>query len=151
MKTIPLTRGMFTLVDDEDYEWLNQWKWCACKIGHHFYAHRTTGYPKKQYGIRMHRLITNAPAGLEVDHVDRNGLNNQRSNLRLCTHKENGQNSKIPSDNKTGVKGVTWDTQRGKWLVQIQCKHVGRFDTLEEARIARRVAEVAVFGEFAPI
>lgn len=87
MKTIPLTKGKVALVDDGDYDYLMQWKWCDT----HGYAMRRS-YEKgtrKRKTILMHRVIMNTPVGLEVDHKDFNGLNNQKYNLRNCTSDEN--------------------------------------------------------------
>lgn len=91
MKTIELTQGQVTLVDDEDYEWLNQWKWYANKAPYGFYAMRHSlkieGRPRDD--ISMHRIIIMAQKGEQVDHKDGNRLNNCRSNLRLATVSQN--------------------------------------------------------------
>ena len=87
VKTITLTQHQVTYVDDDDYAFLNQWKWCAHKDRHTFYA-------KRWKGIKMHHLIVGKPLkGFEVDHIDGNGLNNQRSNLRIVTQQANSQNT----------------------------------------------------------
>src|SRR5687767_1877850 len=93
MKQIPTSRGFFALVDDADYEWLSKMRWSY-----------VNGYAVRN-GTNMHRLITSAPVGMDVDHIDRNRLNNQRSNLRVCTHKENMQNIA----NRRDVKSVYKD------------------------------------------
>ncbi|MFX4084528.1 HNH endonuclease signature motif containing protein [Sphingobium yanoikuyae] len=89
MKQIPLKGGLFALVDDEDYEKVAAYKWTAlrAKRSRTVYA-RTTVSGKTAY---MHRIITGAPDGMTVDHVDGDGLNNRRSNLAICTQKENMQ------------------------------------------------------------
>ncbi len=87
MKEIPLTQGKVALVDDEDYEYLTQWKWCYNR-----YAVRCIGPKNHRQRIAMHQVILNPPEGLETDHIDRNKLNNQRSNLRAVTRSENMQN-----------------------------------------------------------
>src|ERR1043165_2122866 len=86
-REIPLTQGYVALVDDCDYEWLSQWKWCA-----HVAKGGRTAYAFRAKGIAMHRVIMNAPEGMDVDHRDHNGLNNTRANLRICTHAENQRN-----------------------------------------------------------
>ena len=94
MKQIPLTQGKFTLVDDEDYDFLMQWKWCALKCGSNFYAVRPetrTDNPKRKH-IRMNRVLANTPDDLVCDHIDRDSLNNQKINLRNCTMKNNCRN-----------------------------------------------------------
>jgi len=87
MKIIKLTKEKFTLLDDEDFDEINKFKWQATKTG---YATRNT----KGKTIRIHRLVMNAPKGMMVDHIDHNTLNNQKSNLRICTHTQNQQNQK---------------------------------------------------------
>jgi len=99
MKKIPLTQGKLALVDDADYKWLNQWKWKVINCNYTCYAARTIylggGRKNQKSGtIQMHRLILNAPINMEGDHKDGNGLNNQRSNLRLATSGQNSQNSR---------------------------------------------------------
>src|SRR5690348_11276017 len=107
MKKIKLTQGKYALVDDADFEYLNQWKWQAKKCSDTlFYAHRTQRYglrsENKKHHFKMHKLILKSPKGFEIDHEDGNGLNNQRKNLRICTHSQNGMNKKLKS------KGVSW-------------------------------------------
>lgn len=88
-KEIQLTQGKVTLVDDEDYEWLSQWKWCA-KDGRNgnFYAFRAS----KNKSTYMHRLILDTPKGKVTDHINGNGLDNRRINLRICSYRENSHN-----------------------------------------------------------
>jgi hypothetical protein len=94
MKQIKLTQGYYAIVDDVDYEWLSQYKWYIVKNAHTNYAiswFKINGIKKH---ILMHRLILNAPNGMQVDHKDHNGLNNTRENIRLCSNSENGKNKK---------------------------------------------------------
>lgn len=153
-KEIQLTQGKIALVDDEDFEKLNQYKWCATKYGNNFRAERRCLVNGKSKIKRMHREITNAPKHLEVDHKDGNGLNNQKINLRICTHQENGFNQTKPrKNNKLGIKGVCWHKIAEKFQAQIQVNgkgiYLGLFSVLGDADDAYRRAEKKYFGEFA--
>ena len=114
-RRIPLTRGKFALVDAEDYYRLAQFKWCA-QLG------KTTIYASRRDGgksIKMHRLIMDPPDHLLVDHIDHNGLNNCRSNLRLCTIAQNACNA--PSHGLSSkYKGVCWNKRKEKWIARIR-------------------------------
>jgi hypothetical protein len=147
MKEIPLTLGKVALVSDCDYEFLMQWNW-------HFdgmYAARSENNKPR---IRMHKVIADR-AGLqgEIDHEDRNKLNNQRNNIRGGTHSQNMANMDIRQDNSSGFKGVSWSRERQKWIAQISCgrqvRRIGRFDTPIEAARAYDHAAERLFGEFA--
>lgn len=110
MKEIPLTQGMVAIVDDEDHLRLSKYKWYARRSINTFYARcslrRIKGKPRPY--LIMHRVILNAPAGLEVDHKDGNGLNNTRANLRLVTRRQNVINSAGRRDACAGsFKGLT--------------------------------------------
>jgi hypothetical protein len=122
MKTIVLTQGKIAFVDDEDFERINKYKWCA------HYDKRCNrwdavcsgkGSSGKGKIIYMHREIKNAPDGMDVDHRNHNGLDNQKLNLRVCTVIQNLQNHKIYSTNTTGVTGVSWAKGRKRWRVTI--------------------------------
>lgn len=148
MKTIPLTQGKFAIVDDEDFEWLSHWKWMAVKGGKTWYATRTL----KQ--IRMHREIVKCHSTEIVDHINRNGLDNRRENLRVCNAFESGQNRGLFSSNKSSkYKGVSWHVRCNKWEVQIVSKgksfYIGLFDNEEDAAIAHDVAAQIFHREFA--
>lgn len=93
MKLIPLTRGQFAQVDDDTFEYLNQWKWCVGEIKSIWYAYRGVRHGKRVQRISMHRLIMNATERWDiVDHIDHNGLNNQKANLRIVTNSINLKN-----------------------------------------------------------
>lgn len=92
MKLIPLSQGQFAQVDDEDFDWLNQWKWCADYNHGAYYARRTWFLNGKCYHVAMHREIMKTPKGIEVDHADLDGLNNQEYNIRNCNHGQNMAN-----------------------------------------------------------
>src|SRR5581483_10784361 len=97
MKKIPLTQGKIALVDDADFEWLSQWKWCAQKsftreVWYAVSHISNPAPPPRQRRLIMHRLIVGAALGGEVDHRDGDGLNNQRFNLRQADHAGNMRN-----------------------------------------------------------
>ena len=117
-RTIPLTKGLFAIVDDEDLEELNKFKWCVTFNGAKYYACRM---PSRKLGKRkvilMHRQLTNAPPGMDVDHINGNPLDNRRENLRVCSHADNQKNTNRRSRNKSGYKGVTPSGKR--WRARI--------------------------------
>jgi hypothetical protein len=155
MKEIPLSQSKVALVDDHWFDYLNQWKWSYFepRKGDPGYAVRGEGSGKTHKLIYMHRVITNAPAGIEVDHKQGGTLDNQESNLRLCTEARNQWNQRIRSDNTSGYKGVSLDKQNGKWKAIIwKDRHpifIGRFNTPEEAAHAYDEKASELFGEFA--
>lgn len=144
MKQIELTQGKVALVDDEDFEMLNSRKWYAAKSNRTFYA-----YSGKC--TSMHRVIMNPPSDMVVDHIDGNGLNNTRKNLRVCTQIENKWNNRKPVTNTSGLKGVYFFAK--KWQASIgangKTKYLGRFGTAEEAEAAYKKAAKELRGEFA--
>lgn len=153
-REIVLTRGKVAIVDAADYEWLNQWQWHARSDGYVWYAARHERLPDgTQVTIRMHRQILGAVPGALVDHCDMNGLNNRRSNLRLASMQENQRNRNAQSNNTSGYKGVSWHQRHGKWYAHITVdgrrKHLGHFDTAEEAANAYNEAACIHYGEFA--
>lgn len=134
-KEIKLSRGLVAIVDDADFDWLNQWKWSALKVGKKakkFYAVRMAG--KKM--VLMHRLIAGAHQGVNTDHKDGNSLDNQRHNLRLCNQSQNTLNAS-PHKDKVGskFKGVHWHRQRRKFVAEFRGKYIGIFaDEIQAAR-----------------
>ena len=150
MKKIQLTRGLYTVVDEEDYDRLINRTWYASKSGNTFVARSDS--PTR---ILMHRLILNAENGIEVDHIDGNSLNNLRSNLRLCSHRLNICNQRTQLYKSSMYKGVSWSKVAKRWHAYIKCSgvrsHLGYFDTQEEAAKAYNNAAITLFGEFAKI
>jgi len=152
MKEIKLTKGQIALVDDEDYDYLNQWKWFVIGVERFYYAGRRA--PNKNKIIKMHRLILNAPANKFVDH---NGLNNQKCNLRLCTNSENQMNCRIRDNRKyKGVRHASFINggKRYEYIkagIQINGKHIrlGYFKTEEAAARAYDSKAKEIFGQFA--
>lgn len=147
MKLIPLTKGLFAQVDDEDYDYLMQWKWCATKSGKTFYAQRTN---EKRQSVLMHREILSTPKDMLTDHKDHNGLNNQKINLRICNHLENQYNKSSVGVSK--YLGVTYEADRKKWRASIAINgkntKVGRFNTEIEAAKAYNEAALKHRGSF---
>jgi hypothetical protein len=141
LKQIPLTQGLFALVDDADFEELNQFKWHAHKHGRTVYAMRNvpTGLARpKQRQLRMHKEIAGTPAGYDTDHVDGNGLNNQRHNLRVVPHRLNSFNQQHKAEDCTSqYRGVTWNKQKKSWRARIQAdgvsRDLGHFKSEEDA------------------
>jgi hypothetical protein len=152
MKEIPLTRGMVALVDDEDYAWLMQWRWRLLPSKNNcFYA--TTSVPSggKNKSISMHRMILKTPKGMLTDHIDGNGLNNQRSNLRACTSLQNSRNKARESSATYAYKGIqpVGNKWRARLFVPGKKHHIGVYATPEEAARAYDKAAIQEFGEFA--
>ena len=159
MKVIPLTKGKEALVDDCDHEYLTQWKWQFQPE-----QHRRTGYAvrigrtgERRSQFRMHRLIVTrsgaAVDGKQIDHIDGDGLNNCRSNLRVSTTSQNHANRRPNRNNTSGFKGVTWNRRWKKWLAQIEVAghnyYLGGFDDPCDAARAYNEAALKHFGEFA--
>ena len=144
MKEIKLTQGKVALVDDEDFEYLNQWKWCAAKYGNLFYAVRGVGLPNRRTKhIKMTNIIMGEPPlDMWRDHLDGNGLNNQRGNLRFVTKRQNGQNRHYTKN--PHLPGVYWNKKNSKWVAEIcingKGMYLGSFPYEEEAFKAYRKA-----------
>lgn len=156
MKQIPLTKGQFALVDNEDYEFLMQWKWQASfdKKSNQFYAVTTKRSRIFNATIRMNRFIMSATDNkIFVDHIDRNTLNNQRSNLRIATHSQNGANRKSHKNSSSKYLGVSWKKDQNKWAATIQkdrnSYRLGVFSGEADAAKAYDNAAVKLHGEFA--
>ncbi len=136
------------LVDAEDYSKVSKHKWALRSIKNSELKYAYNKHSK----VWMHRMILNAPKGLLVDHINGNGLDNRKTNLRLCTHSQNMQNRKIHKNNKTGYKGVYWDNEKKRFMFQVRCGlKIKReaFDTPEEAYMGYLHYSKLYFKEFA--
>lgn len=146
MKEIKLTQGKVALVDDEDYEDLIRYFWCACKGNGTFYA----GSSGKSGYRLMHRHLLKPNKCQLIDHKDGNGLNNQKYNLRICNPSQNNMNQEIRSGSSK-YKGVHFNTQNQRWISTIDNKYLGSFNTEKEAALEYNKNAVNLFGEFARI
>lgn len=150
MKTIPLSKGHVTVVDVEDYDMLSKYSWWIDAYG---YALTTQKIYGRKKNIRMHRMILEPPADKVVDHIDGDPLNNQKSNLRIVSQKQNLRNSRTRHNNLSGYKGVGWYKNYKKWQVRISVDgkqiHIGYFDDKHEAARAYNEAALLHYGEFA--
>jgi hypothetical protein len=133
MKEIQLTQGKVAIVDDEDFEYLNQWKWHAIKSINTYYAVRCSWINGKDHTRIMHRIIMNNPINKSIDHINHNGLDNRKENLRICTCRENSINRLKP--NPTGYCGVSKHGRKFRSRIWINGKicTIGTFLTAELA------------------
>lgn len=156
-KEIQLTQGKVAIVDDSDFEYLNQYKWHALKIGNTFYAARTITVIKNKHKLLlMHRFITNnIDTKMHTDHINGEGLDNRKINLRICTATQNLMNRGVQINNKTGYKGVSYDKKLNKYRAQIRInkvtKNLGYYiDPIDAARVYNTAA-IKYYGEFAQL
>ena len=145
MKTIPLTQGKVALVDDKDFKRLNKFKWSAWTNGTHWYAVR---------GIYMHKeIIGDVSMAIEIDHKNKNGLDNRRSNLRKCTRSQNSHNTNGHKDRRSKYKGLTYRKRDNKWEARICINsiriHLGMFKNEIDAAKAYDVGAMKHFGKYA--
>lgn len=157
MKTIPLTRGKVAIVDDEDFEKVDAIKWYALKRRELWHASHKD---KKRACIYMHRFIMAAPDGFEVDHVNGDGLDNRKVNLRVCTKRENARHRRSGDKTKTSrFQGVSRHPN-GRWRAAICAGppgpdgaakqiHIGHFKDENDAARAYDRAALKYFGPFA--
>jgi hypothetical protein len=156
-KEIQLTQGKVAIVDDEDFEYLNQFKWFASKQKNDkFYVGRNIPVSnKKQSKIWIHRFIMNPEKSMVIDHLDGDPLNNQKKNLRICTHSENMRNRNLYVNNTSGFKGVYWHKTTKKWMSYIRINkkslYLGIYTCPIDAARAYNEAALKYHGEFAHI
>lgn len=140
-------------IDNDDLEKCSKLTW-------HYAKNKDSKYIQtriKGKMIKLHRYIMNMNmnnSNLVVDHINRNPLDNRKSNLRICSYKENSFNKSIRVDNTSGIPGVSFHKTNKKWRAKIKYNnltiHLGYFEDINEALINRRVAEEILFGEYSP-
>jgi hypothetical protein len=155
-RKIPLTQGQFAIVDEDDFEKLAGYKWFAAKNGRNFYAERTVKRKdgrRGQVNIQMHRKILNAPKGVLVDHINHNGLDNRRVNLRVVTAGQNSWNVRKRRGCSSEYKGVHLQKRDGKWLSNIIYRgerfYLGCFDDEQSAARAYDDKAKQLFKDYA--
>lgn len=156
---IELSGGHVVVVDEQDFPIVRDRKWNVAIVygkdgeNRHVYAQSSVRIKAGVWRtILMHRLIMNAPSGLFVDHVNGNGLDNRKENLRICNNTQNQQNQ-VRVRGKSQYKGVYWHSGRSKWCAHIRIfgkmTHLGSFDLERDAAIAYDIAANGAFGDFA--
>lgn len=142
----------FTIVDDHRYEELNQWRWHTDNKGYVVRRVRRNG---KKLVVYMHRVVADTPQGMVTDHINGLVTDNREENLRVCTDAENKRNRGRTQQNTSGLKGVYWHKQIGRWYSRIMVdnkdKYLGTFDTPEEAHLAYTKASKKLHGKFARV
>lgn len=154
MKEIKLNKGYVTQVDDADYEWLNQWHWWTQKARGTVYVIRKEWHNGKRRDVRMHRQILGlTDPKVFGDHIDGNGLNNQRANIRKCTCAQNNMNATALKRGTSSYKGVSYRAINSKWVARIgvagKIVYVGDYLTQTDAALAYNEAAIKYHGEFA--
>lgn len=150
MKKILLSQGKTTLVDDEDYDFLTQWKWC---VGGSGYALRGTSINGKKKTVFMHREVNETAEGFDTDHINNDKLDNRSANLRHTTTSQNLMNATPMKGKSSRYKGVSFVKSHKKWSSRIQIKDkyvfLGYFDLEIEAAKKYNARASEVYGKFA--
>lgn len=148
--------NLVALVDDIDYEYLNQWKWCVINNENSkcFYAARTVSRNGKRNLVKMqHFVLGTTNAKIIIDHKDLNGLNNTRANLRIANNSENGANRKSFIGSTSKYLGVSWSKQKNKWVAYItkhgRTKNLGCSESEEDVARLYDNAALRLHGQFA--
>jgi|LakMenEpi03Aug12_release.lakeMendotaPanAssembly.Ray.scaffolds.fasta_scaffold591655_1 hypothetical protein len=158
MKLLPLTKDKFALVDDDDYYWLSQWNWFAVEIKNTWYARRSKKKgilrSNEKYEIYLHRIVMRcSDIDFVIDHLDKNGLNNQKENLRICTKSENNKHTSSHKNSSSQYLGVSYDKNRNKWSANLMNngKRIlfKRYNTEIEAAKAYDITAKTQFGVYA--
>lgn len=151
-KLIPLTRGKFAVVDDSDFEEINQWKWCFVPSREGTgYAFRSKGKGGTWESFLMHRVIMKPPKSMMIDHINHDGIDNRRENLRIVTNSQNQSNVGLISTNTTGFRGVRF--HKNGWEASLKFNttfiYLGRFKSAEDAARAYDSKILELHGELA--
>lgn len=145
MKLIPLTQNKFAIVDDNDYEYLNQWKWYYDNVG----------YARRNPGILMHRAILTPKKKQDIDHINKNKLDNRKINLRVVTRSQNSMNRKKHKKGSSEYKGVYWKTRDRRWYAEIcmnyKKTYLGSFKNEIDAAEAYNAAAMKIFKNYAQL
>jgi hypothetical protein len=152
---IPLTKGFEAVIDADDVPLVEGYNWRAWVGRNAVYAIRADYSGQKQRTVYLHRVIIGEPGGMQVDHIDSDGLNNRRLNLRPATHQQNNHNQRLSSRSTSGIKGVHWNKRDRIWHACIalngKTRHLGSYSTKEAARAAYAEASARLHGEFGRI
>lgn len=146
--SVPLTRGKVAIVDDQDVKAVAAHNWNAYPSGQTWYAQRSYWTGERVATEGMGRFLTSPPKGLVVDHINGNGLDNRRSNLRHCTRQQNRYNTPTRRESRSGYTGVK-KRANGRFTTYLKGKSYGTYDTPEEAARAYDLAAIDEYGEFA--
>ena len=148
---VPLTRGYEAVVNIADFEIVDGFNWFSIVTPHSVYAARRDGYKT----IYLHRAISMAHKGIDVDHIDCDGLNNRRENIRVANRSQNNQNRRKSTNNKSGYKGVSFCKRSSKWRASIKIdgkyKSLGYFNEANKAHEAYCAASKEMHGDFGRI
>jgi HNH endonuclease len=161
IRLIALTQDQIAIVSSAHFEWAMQWKWIASKVasGRYYVTRRELGIDGKYHTVSLHRSLYQhfkgaIPPGMEIDHRNRNPLDNRLHNLRPATHRQNTHNRSLHANNRTGVRGVYWDKTHKHYSVMITFNgrqiRAARCKTLAEAKRKRKEAEKMAYKEFRP-
>jgi len=149
---IPLTQGYVATIDACDVHLVDQWDWTAYVRPSTVHAFRKTTRDGIKVNVWMHRVILGTPAGFDTDHVDGDGLNNTRANLRVATRSQNNRNQRITGRNTSGRKGVSWHKKDKRWRACIHVNnryvHLGHFVEFDDACAAYAKASTEMHGDF---
>lgn len=151
---VPLTKGYEAIIDAVDVCLVEHFNWCSTVGGWTSYARRSwiDSNSGRHGSTSMHRALLSPPLGVCVDHINRNGLDNRRSNIRLATTSQNACNVRLRADNISGAKGVHWYASKKVWRAKIMLdgvlKHLGNFKDFDAATAAYAKANSEIHGEY---
>lgn len=149
---ISLSKGKFAIISECDYELVSQIEWHAKRDGRRYYACGWVGPHESRKLVKLHRFILNPPDDMEVDHINGNGLDCRRENMRVCTKTQNMRNRR-KFKGVSRYKGVDWYGRSNKWRARIRVNgkllHLGYFEEESAAARAYDLAAIEHFGRFA--